>query len=72
MRDFAWLLRRHEDDVLNFFKVRITNGVVEAMNNYAKAISHRSLGFRSEKWFGILLMHCIGKLPLPEFTHKFF
>jgi transposase len=72
MRDFAWLLRRHEDGVLNWFRFPITNGVVEAMNNNAKAISHRSRGFRSEKWFGIILLHCLGKLPLPEFTHRFF
>lgn len=72
MRDFAWLLRRHEEGVLNWFRFPITNGVVEAMNNNAKAISHRSRGFRSEKWFGILLLHCLGKLPLPEFTHRFF
>lgn len=72
MRDFAWLLRRHEDDVLNWFKVPINNGAVEAMNNNAKAISHRSRGFRTAKWFGIVLLHCMGKMPLPEFTHRFF
>ena len=32
MRDFAWMLRRHEEGVLNFLKMRITNGVVEGMN----------------------------------------
>jgi transposase len=51
LRDFAWLLRRHEEDVLNWFEVPINNGSVEAMNNNAKAISHRSRGFRSAKWF---------------------
>lgn len=72
MRDFAWLLRRHEDDVLNWFRVPIDNGAVEAMNNNAKVISHRSHGFRSEKWFTLILLHCLGQLPMPEFTHKFF
>lgn len=72
MRDFAWLLRRHEDDVLNWFKVPISNGSVEAMNNNAKAISHRSRGFRSEKWFSAIMLHCLGQLPMPEFIHKFF
>jgi transposase len=72
MRDFAWLLRRHENDVLNWFKVPISNGSVEAMNNNAKAISHRSRGFRSEKWFSTIMLHCLGQLPMPEFIHKFF
>jgi transposase len=71
LRDFAWLLRRRENNVLNWFEAPINNGSVEAMNNNAKAISHRSRGFRSAKWFGIILMHCLGKMPLPEFTHRF-
>ncbi|MGD8501281.1 MAG: ISL3 family transposase [Phycisphaerales bacterium] len=71
MRDFAWLLRRHEEDVLNWFKIPIDNGAVEAMNNNAKAISHRARGYRSEKWFTMIQLHCLGKLPMPEFTHRF-
>lgn len=71
MRDFAWLLRRHEEEILNWFKVPITNGKVEAMNNNVKAVSHRSRGFRSEKWFNTIMLHCLGKLPMPEFVHKF-
>ena len=71
MRDFAWLLRRHEEDVLNWFKIPIDNGAVEAMNNNAKAVSHRARGYRSEKWFNLIQLHCLGKLPMPEFAHKF-
>jgi len=71
MRDFAWLLRRHLEDVLNWFKVPINNGTVEAMNNNAKAISHRARGYRSEKWFTLIQLHCLGQLPMPEFTHRF-
>src|SRR3990172_9210842 len=44
MRDFAWLLRNHQDGVLNYFRMPITNGVVEGLNNKAKAISHRCYG----------------------------
>jgi len=71
LRNFAWLLRRHEPDILTWFKLPISNGKVEAMNNNAKAISHRSRGFRSPKWFDLVLLHCLGKLPMPEFTHRF-
>ncbi len=42
MRDFAWLLRRHEDRVLAWFKLPLDNGATEAMNNSAKAVSHRA------------------------------
>jgi transposase len=71
LRDFAWLLRRHEEEILNWFKARIDNGAVEAMNNNAKAISHRARGYKSEKWFTLIQLHCLGQLPMPEFTHRF-
>lgn len=29
MRDFAWTLRRQEDDILNYFGLRTDNGAVE-------------------------------------------
>jgi hypothetical protein len=38
MRDFAWMIRRHQDNILNYFKVRIDNGVVEGLNNKAKVV----------------------------------
>lgn len=66
MRDFAWMLRRHEAGILAYFDHRIDNGAVEAMNNNAKAISHRARGFRSERVFTLAMLHCMGRLELPE------
>jgi len=71
LRDFAWLIRRHQDDILNYFKVRIDNGAVEALNNKAKAISHRAFGYRTSETFKLALYHGLGKLPMPQLTHKF-
>ncbi|MGH2704471.1 MAG: transposase, partial [Actinomycetota bacterium] len=65
MRDFAWMLRRHEAGVLTYFDHRIDNGAVEAMNNNAKAIAHRARGYRSEKAFTLAMLHCLGGLELP-------
>jgi len=45
MREFAWMIRRHQNDILNYFKVRIDNGAVEGLNNKAKSISHRAFGY---------------------------
>ena len=70
-RDFAWMLRRHQEDILNYFKVRIDNGAVEALNNKAKAISHRAFGYRTAETFELALYHGLGKLPMPPSTHKF-
>ena len=71
MRDFAWMLRRHEDGVLAWFKVPIDNGATEAMNNNAKAVSHRAHGYRTAATFALSLLHCLGKLPLPQAVHRF-
>lgn len=65
MREFAWMLRRHESGILAYFDHRIDNGAVEAMNNNAKAISHRARGFRSEHAFTLAMLHCLGNLELP-------
>lgn len=72
LRDFAWLLRRHQEGVLAWFKVPIDNGATEALNNNAKELSHRARGFRTEKWFTTIMLHGMGQLPLPQTTHIFF
>ena len=71
MRKFAWLLRNHEEGILAYFDFYINNGVVEAMNNNAKSISHRARGYRSSKTFSTLLLHCLGDLKMPRWVHKF-
>jgi len=71
MRDFAWLLRNHQDGILNYFKMKITNGIVEGLNNKAKAVSHRCYGFRTAETFILALYHCLGKLPEPKIVHRF-
>jgi len=71
MRDFARMLRKHQEGVLAYFDLPIDNGAVEAMNNNAKAISHRARGYRSPNIFSTLLLHCLGDLKMPSCVHKF-
>jgi transposase len=71
LRDFAWMLRDHQEGVLNYFKARITNGIVEGMNNKAKAIAHRCYGFRTETNYILALYHNLGELPEPKYLHRF-
>ena len=71
MRNFAWMLREHQEGVLAYSKCPIDNGSVEAMNNNAKSISHRARGYRSAKTFSTILMHCLGGLEMPNWVHKF-
>lgn len=71
LRDFAWMLSRQEEGILAYFDCRIDNGAVEAMNNNAKAVSHRARGYRTERAFTLSLLHCLGGLELPKTAHKF-
>lgn len=71
LRDFAWTMKIHLDDLLNYFEVRIDNGAVEGMNNKTKLVSHRCYGFRTATYFIMALYHCLGELPGPKLVHKF-
>jgi hypothetical protein len=46
-------------------KLRVTNGVLEGMNNKVKAISHRAFGFRTTWTYIANVYHCRAALPLP-------
>lgn len=71
LRDFAWMVRRHEGGILNYFKIPISNGIVEGLNNKAKVVSHRAYGYRTAETYKLALYHCLGKLPRPEMAFKF-
>jgi transposase len=71
MRKFAWMVRKHEEGILNYFKMRITNGTVEGLNNKAKMISHRAYGFRTPNTFIKNLYLCMADLPRPQTVHRF-
>lgn len=71
MRDFAWMLRRRQQDVLNYFRMPIHNGAVEGLNNKAKVIVHKAYGFRTASNYIRNLYHCMADLPLPQTMHKF-
>jgi len=71
IRKFAWMIRRHEDNILSYFKLPITNASVEGLNNKAKVISRRAYGFRSVKSHILNLYHGLADLPWPKLLHTF-
>lgn len=71
MKKFVNLVKSHLDGILAWFETKISNGVAEALNNTAKAISRRSRGFRTPDAYQTILMHCMGGLTLPQTLHKF-
>ena len=70
MRDFARLLRRHEDGIQAHFDIRTDNGATEAINNNAKEISHRAHGFHSPEAFSLNFYRWLGRFPPPQIVHK--
>lgn len=50
IREFAYLVRtikNWENEILNYFDYRVTNGFIEGMNNKIKTIKRTAYGFRS-------------------------
>jgi transposase len=74
IKKVAKMLRRHKDNILNWFRIspRISNAVVEGLNNKVKLVMRTHYGFRTFPAFELALYHSLGALPEPELTHKFF
>ena len=71
MREFSRALRRHQTDLMDYFRIPIYNGTVEGLNNKAKIIGHKAYGFRTPGNYIQYLYHCMANLPLPETVHTF-
>ena len=73
MKKVAKMLRRHKPLILNWFKAkgRLSSGVVEGLNLKAKLTMRKAYGFRTLKCLQIALYHELGKLPEPDYFHRF-
>lgn len=73
LKKVARSLREHEELLMNWFvaKGEISAGIVEGLNNKAKLTMRKAYGFRTADPIKVALYHQLGKLPEPEFTHRF-
>lgn len=74
MKKVAWMLRAHEELILNWFRAKgeISSAAVEGLNNKVRVVTRRAYGFRTFDAMEIALYHTLGRLPEPESTHRFF
>jgi len=74
IKKIARSMRTHRPLILNWFKAKgtISAGSVEGLNNKLKLTFRRAYGLRTFKATEIALYHALGRLPEPEFTHRFF
>jgi len=73
MKKVARMLRKHKPLIMNWFKAkgRLSSGAVEGLNLKAKLTMRKAFGFRTLKCLQIALYHELGKLPEPEYLHRF-
>ena len=73
MKKVARSLRRHRRLILNWFEAggTISSAAVEGLNGKGKLTNRKALGFRTPQGIEFALFHTMGRLPEPEFTHRF-
>ena len=73
MKKVARMLRKHKPLILNWFKAKgkLSSGAVEGLNLKAKLTMRKAYGFKTLKCLEIALYHTLGKLPEPEYLHRF-
>ena len=78
MKKMARTLRNHRPLILNWFRAQgaisagaLSTNTVEGMNTKVKRTTRKSYGFRTYEAIEISLYHNLGRLPEPEFTHRF-
>lgn len=73
MKKVAKMLRKHRGLLLNWFEAvgALSSGVVEGFNTKTKLTIRKAYGFRTYKGAEVALYHSLGKLPEPDFTHRF-
>lgn len=73
MKKVARTLRNHRELILNWFRAKgeLSAGAVEGLNNKVKLVTRKSYGFRTTQVAKLALLHNLGRLPEPEFHHRF-
>ena len=63
----------HRELILNWFRARgqLLAGAVEGLNGKVRVITKRAYGFRTYRAVEVALYHSLGRLPEPDFTHRF-
>jgi len=55
MKKMVGTLRRHRQGILAYFKLRITSGPMEGMNNKVKVLLRKTYGLRDEEYLVLRL-----------------
>jgi transposase len=74
LKKVARSLRQHRQLILNWFAAQgeYSTGIVEGLNHKIKTRVRISCGYRTSDGLQTALYHTLGRLPVPELTHRFF
>lgn len=68
-RRVAGTIEKHLDGILEYIRMRLTNGLVEGLNGKARAITRRAFGFHSASALIAMLFLCCGGVHVtPAFS----
>jgi len=56
MKAFAKTLRKHWQEIVNFYAAEITSGPLEGLNNKIKTLKRQSYGFRDKEYFKLKIL----------------
>jgi len=73
MKKFVRTLRNHEELLMNDFKAGkgYSSGIVEGLNLKINLGIRKAYGYRSFDIMKVALLHQLGDLPEPKFSHRF-
>jgi transposase len=62
IKEAAYTVKRHWDGILNWFKSRINNGILEGINSLIQAAKARARGYRTNEYLITMIYLIAGKL----------
>jgi transposase len=71
MKKVARSLRKNLQDILEYFRNRLTNAFAEGMNSLIQAAKRKARGFRTYAGYRIMIFLVVGRLHL-SYPHPFF
>ena len=64
MKKCCRMIRKHWEDILNYFDKGFTNAILEGVNNIIQNIKCRARGYRNNNYFSTMIYLVLGELDI--------
>ncbi|MDD8050747.1 MAG: ISL3 family transposase [Verrucomicrobiota bacterium] len=74
IKTFVRTIKKHQPLIMNWFRAKkeFNSGIVEGLNRRVNLVTRKSFGFKSYENLRYALFLNLGRLPEPEYAHRFF